>query len=575
MNISRPIRTWAIFALACLCAVFAIFGNNYFLYLTALICVYAVASLGLGIIQGLCKTTSIGHGLFFAIGAYGFALMKDFPLLGGWAALPVIICLGACLGAGLGWLTNRLTGAQFALASLCWATIGYQLIVEIKALTGGFGGMSTISEGSKSSGISPGAMFVVAGLILAVAATAISNLHRSPWGRAFAALGDDPLALESVGLSRRHLTVSAMTLSAAIVALAGWLFAPLARYIGPENFSPQLSITLLLMTIFGGARHPLGAIIGSAAVIGLPELANDYSDFRLILYGGILLATVFFFPNGVTGGLRLYTITRTLSAGNDAGHIGEPVRPSTLGFEDISVNYGGNTALAGATGEIAGGNITCLVGGNGAGKTTLLNALSGFGPPHDGDVNIDGLRIAGSTPHNCSRAGIARTFQTPRPFASLAIWEGVAVGLAGAKLGSIFSAFTMGGSRMKAEAQFHQEAATMLGRMSFRGDLDAKPAALTYAEWRTADLARSVAAKSKFLLLDEPTAGLDSQEIDALERTLHGLRTQGMAILLVSHDMNFVLENAVQIIVLEAGKVAYSGPPSKETLEKYIGKFAL
>jgi branched-chain amino acid transport system ATP-binding protein len=221
----------------------------------------------------------------------------------------------------------------------------------------------------------------------------------------------------------------------------------------------------------------------------------------------------------------------------------------TLAGRNIKVHYEGVRAVDGVDLTLAQGRILGLIGPNGAGKTTFLHAVSGFAPLTEGTVALDDQDVSRSSPADLARSGVARTFQDSRVFKGMTVSENVELGALGAGL-------RRRAARLRARAVLEQLG---IGHLA-----DRHSGGLAIGDERRVGIARAVAMAPRFLLLDEPAAGLNEQESRALARTIVELRDGlGCGVLLVEHDMSVIFGVCEEIQVLDSGKTIALGPPDE------------
>jgi branched-chain amino acid transport system ATP-binding protein len=567
---------WATVAVAALLLPLST-SNTYYLYLACSVGLLTIVAAGLNVLAGFAGQISLGHAGFYALGAYGAGLAATrlgWPL---WAAVPAGMVLAAIVGAAVGAAALRVSGPYLAMVTIAFGIIVEHVLVEWVSLTGGPGGIFNIPKLTVGGSYWPIAGCAAAALWLT------ANLRASAWGRALLAVKSSEVAAESLGISAYLARTTAFTISAALAGLAGGLFALLNGYISPDSFTLQTSILFLLALLFGGLGSVAGPLVGGAALTLLPELLTGLADYRLILYGSLLLVSIYGLPAGVVGavgarGRRSAPDTGLpLPALSPEGRGVETAGEVLLGVEGLGVSFGGVVALADVTLTVPARGITAVIGPNGAGKTTLINLITGYYRPGAGEIRLAGEPIAGRAPHAVARLGVARTFQTAQPFDDLSVVENVMVGVAGARLGALGGALLHGPGTRRRERALRDRALQLLAVLGLAARAEEPAASLPAGLRRWLEIARALATEPRLLLLDEPAAGLSPTEIAELDSRLTALRSQGgPAIVLVEHHMELVMAISDRISVLDYGRVIAAGAPatvreSPAVIEAYLG----
>jgi len=295
------VRTTIALAVALIALAFAPLAlKNYGIYLLTLWCVYVMAGMGLNLTVGYAGQMSIGHAAFLGIGAYAAAILMKLGW-SFWLVLPVAALLCFAAGLVLGFPALRVRHHYLAFATLGFNVLTFLFFRNEEWLTGGSFGIAGIPRPSVLHGSleRPGAYFcftygstIVLGLVLAW-------LIRSPWGRAFAALRDNPIRAESLGVNIMAYTLLAFAIGAAFAGIAGAYFAALVQFIEPAPFGLTASLMMLLMVIVGGSGRFFGPVLGAAIVVLLPEWLRFLKDWYLVMFGLAVVALMIWLPGGL------------------------------------------------------------------------------------------------------------------------------------------------------------------------------------------------------------------------------------------------------------------------------------
>jgi ABC-type branched-subunit amino acid transport system ATPase component len=248
-----------------------------------------------------------------------------------------------------------------------------------------------------------------------------------------------------------------------------------------------------------------------------------------------------------------------------------------LEVEKVTRHFGGLCALAGVSFDVASGSVHGLIGPNGAGKTTLINILSGVSRPTSGRVRFRGHNIESFPAHRVAALGVARTFQNIRLFPALTCLENVIAGQHLVARRPLLPTLLCLPAARQQEQAYRDQAMAILERAGLDGRAGLLAQHLSYGERRRLEIARALASRPRLLLLDEPVAGMRRQELLGVAELIHSLADQGMTILLIEHNMAFVMELCSQITVLNFGSVLVTGSAAEvgrhpEVIEAYLGK---
>jgi branched-chain amino acid transport system permease protein len=551
--------------------------------------------LGLQVFIGNSGVYSFGQIGFAASGAYVAALLTlptaislfQTPALPDFIAdaqlgplLSTSIAAVACglLAAVVGLPLMRTSTLAIPISTFAFLVVVYNVVANWDSITGGSGGLVSLP---RTTSVESAGLWAAAAVIVALA------FKWSASGYRLQATREDEVASRSIGIGVMKERLIAFAISGVLCGVGGALAIHQSGVLNPTTFYFGATVTTLTMLVVGGTRSIFGAVLGALAVSTVNEVLRGVEDGASLFgvvsisdtpglaeigLGLILLATMIAMPNGLSGGReagelrwirRLCWMALPKPAGAAAGMPQiERVAEGVLSAQGISLSFSGLQVLRGVDLELKRGEALGLIGPNGAGKTTLVNVLSGFQEPDLGSVRLDGVSVTGRSPARLARGGLGRTFQAALPFPHLTSLESVAVGAMGVGVG-----------RRRAVAA----AADVLGRLDLL-DLAGRPAgSLPPRDQRLLGIARALATRPRYLLLDEPAAGLSEGECEALVAILGAvLEDFGCGILLIEHDVSVVMSLCPRVQVLDDGRTVRVGTPEEvqadpAVIESYLG----
>jgi len=540
--------------------------------------VYVVLVVGLQIFVGNSGVFSLGHVALAAVGAYTVAILNADPQLKEITienapfglvevqlplavAVAVAVVVAALFGFVSGLAITRLAGLAAIIVTLALLVIVRNVAINWDELSGGAEGLygfSTIDS----------MWWAVAAALVAV--TVALLFRESRLGLRLQASREDDLAAAAMGVDIRRSRFAAWIVSAAVAGLGGALFALIVGTVTPDEYYLHLTLLTLAMLVLGGMASVTGAVLGAVVVYAGSEVMADIGEGPVVagfdlpeivglptlFLGVVILAVMIVRPSGLVNDRELHhlvgSLGRRLSRGRPAKTAPAPApaqlaeRPrARLAVAAATKTFQGLTAVNDVSLEVASGEIIGLIGPNGAGKTTLINAISGVVPLSEGEITLDGDRMNGLPPSRVARRGIARTFQNIRLFGALSVRENVAV-----------TAGVAGTDEAEVDAILHR----------FRLDAvsDRRAKTLAYGQQRDLELARAVALRPSVLLLDEPSAGMNSVETERLREQLRRLREDvGCGVIVVDHDLAFIMALCDRVYVMNEGRLISSGTPGE------------
>ena len=553
---------------------------------------FALVALGLVLLTGVGGLTSFGQAAFVGVGAYTTALLSARYGLSPWLGLAAGLAITLAIALVLALITLRMSGHYLPLATIAWALSLNFSIANMESL-GKYDGLLGVPA-IELFGISLAdgrAIYYLIWLFAIVGAIAVRNLLDSRPGRAIRALGGATVMAEAMGVSTFRYKVVIFLIAALLASVSGWLFAHVQRTVNPSPFGLKMGIEYLFMAVVGGVSSVWGAFVGAGVfkIIEdqlkelLPALLGSNGNFEIIVLGIVLVLMLKYAPKGLWPSLQGLlsrwwpTAPRERDWEGAAALASRPKPPAgsvLLRVDRLRKQFGGLVAVNDVSFELRAGEIMGLIGPNGAGKSTTFNLVSGVLPATSGELRFAGESITGLPARQIARRGLSRTFQHVKMIADMTVLENVALG--GYLRSHSGTAKAMLRLDRAEERRLFAEAESQLRRIGMQDHLHELAGNLALGPQRLMEIARALCADPSLLLLDEPAAGLRHKEKQALAAVLRQLRAEGMSILLVEHDMDFVMGLTDRIVVMEFGTKLIEGTPaevqaSPEVRAAYLG----
>jgi branched-chain amino acid transport system permease protein len=543
------------------------------------IAIGALVALGLVLLTGVGGATSFGQAAFVGIAAYATAWLTTAHGMSPWLGLAFALVLTGLAALAIGLLTLRLGGHFLPLSTIAWGLSIPLLFGNMDAL-GRHTGLSNIPPlriGSWSL-VDPRSIYYLIWVLLGLACLFSHNVLQSRAGRAIRGLRGGSTLLGSVGADAFRVRLTLFVMAALLAGLAGWLYAHTNRFVSPSPFDVRASIEYLLMAVAGGLGQLSGALVGSALVLVLknglqdllPQLTARSGQLEGVAFAVLFIVLLHQARGGLMGFVTRWTRARFAPPAHNALQdavveplarralpaSGEPV----LAVQGAVKRFGGLVAVNNVSFEVRAGEIVGLIGPNGAGKSTMFNLVTGTMAMNAGRVEFLGRDITQLGQPHIARLGMARTFQHVKLRPHMSLLDNVALGAHARGSAGLMAA----GLRLdrREEAQIMAEARRQLARLGLAERAHELAGSLPLGTQRILEIARALAADPVLLVLDEPAAGLRRKEKQALGELLRKLRDDGVTILIVEHDMAFVMKLVDRLVVMTFGSKLVEGTPA-------------
>jgi ABC-type branched-subunit amino acid transport system ATPase component/ABC-type branched-subunit amino acid transport system permease subunit len=581
--LSRQYATILLLAAVYLCAG-SFVQNSYYQLIMTLVLIWAALGLSWNMLSGYSGLISFGHAAFFGLGGYTMTIAFAKFGITPWLGIPLGVAVGMLSGVIIGVPTFRLRGHYFALSMLAYPLamlyvfqwLGYQEV-----------SLPMMREApAHYAEFTDQRVYMALALGLLVVCMIVSmHVERSRFGLSMTAIKQNEPAASAAGINPLRWKLLAMSLSAAMGAAAGGLYAIVLLVVTPQSmFGALVSAQALILALFGGVGTFWGPVIGAAILVPLAELLNAKLGTVLpgiqgVIYGAAIIVIILVAPEGIYWRLRDYFASWSGAGARLPEAISGSIAtlPSVqreawqsqfggdflLELVGVSRAFGGLKAVDDVSLQIRAGTIHGVIGPNGAGKTTLFNVVNGFLAANSGRIKLGEVELTGLKPHEVCAQGVGRTFQVVRAFPRMTVLQNV---IAGAYVGA------------RSDAQAERLAVEALHRVGLAdSQTHVLAASLTTKQLRLMELARALAPRPRLLLLDETLAGLSHDALDEILSVLRQINRDGVTIVIIEHTMHAMVRLVEQFSVLDHGKLIAAGSPSEVVrnpivIEAYLGK---
>ncbi len=576
MALTLTLRRWAFPAFALLMLALPLLPvPDFWITQSNYIGLSALVALGLVLLTGIGGLTSFGQAAFVGIGAYTAAFLATQMGVSPWLTLLAGVGLAVLAALLVGAITLRMSGHYLPLATIAWGLALNYTMANMSWLGkyDGLLGIPSLQLFGLELGTGRGLHDLIWAFAL-LAALAVTHLLDSRPGRAIRALKDGSTMAEAMGISTFRYKLIAFVIAAVLAAVSGWLFAHFQRTVNPTPFSINKGIEYLFIAVLGGVGHVWGAFLGAGVVrlvddqlqVLLPRLIGTSGNFETIVFGIVLVVVLKYAPDGLwTFVGRWLPAAPRVRDWEGAPPLPARTKPASgellLDLRALRKEFGELVAVGDVSFQVHAGEIVGLIGPNGAGKSTLFNLVTGVLPLTRGEVRFRGTSLAGWPSRRIARQGISRTFQHVKMIPGMTVLENVALGgYQRTRAGSLRAMLRLDRAE---ERQLFAEAERQLARIGMAQQMHELAGNLALGPQRLMEIARALCTDPALLLLDEPAAGLRLREKQALAEVLRQLKREGVSLLLVEHDMDFVMGLTDRIVVMEFGIHLIEGTPAE------------
>ena len=559
---------------------------SFYLQVVSVAVCSAILTISLNICMGYGGLLSLMHTGMQMVGGYAIAILAVKQGWNGWLALVAAAVVGAIFAILVILISLRATYLYFGMITLAVNLIAMEAVRHGGELTGGYNGLfGVFAPGIPSGMMSAEGFYRVMITILILAYIVQRNLIFSGFGRNTMALRESSETATALGISPNMHRVKVFGVSGALAGLAGGLLSIQIGYAVADIGDLNNGLIFFVGLFLGGVGTLAGPVLGVALVAVIDFMIRGTGQYRTLVLGSILLLTMIVLPRGIVGTYRAsrYGSPRSrevLPGEADNYHLDIAVKNVTKGeilleAKDVVKHFGGVHAVDGISVQFKAGEVHGIIGPNGSGKSTLISALTRYHELTSGSVVLLGAE-ADKKPFKVARNGVTRVFQIPHLFERVSVLDNVLTGMYRRDKYNIFDAIFRTPRYLKANSRSVAEAKALLSLAGMLGMEELAAGSISHGQKRLLEVIRAVATEPKILILDEPATGLTQEEMHSLTSLIRTLAAGGMCVVLIEHNVAFLMDLADIVTVIQSGKVIAEGTPqevqkNERVLEAYLG----
>jgi len=547
-------------------------SNNpgFYLQVVSVAVCSAILTISLNICMGYGGLLSLMHTGMQMVGGYAIAILAVKQGWNGWLALVAAAVIGAIFAILVILISLRATYLYFGMITLAVNLIAMEAVRHGGEFTGGYNGLfGVFAPGIPSGMMSAEGFYRVMITILILAYVVQRNLIFSGFGRNTMALRESAETATALGISPNMHRVKVFGVSGALAGLAGGLLSIQIGYAVADIGDLNNGLIFFVGLFLGGVGTLAGPVLGVALVAVIDFMIRGTGQYRTLVLGSILLLTMIILPRGIVGTYRASRYHLDIAVKN--------VTKGEVLFEahDVVKHFGGVHAVDGISVQFKAGEVHGIIGPNGSGKSTLIAAMTRYHELTSGRVTLLGAE-ADKKPFKVARDGVTRVFQIPHLFERVSVLDNVLTGMYRRDKYSIFDAILRTPRYLKANSRSVAEAKALLSLAGMLGMEELAAGSISHGQKRLLEVIRAVATEPKILILDEPATGLTQDEMQSLTSLIRTLAAGGMCVVLIEHNVAFLMDLADIVTVIQNGKVIAEGTPQavqkdERVLEAYLG----